>query len=336
MENKQNWSNSISNIRALAIIVVVFGHSIILYSSNWNIYTTKYTVPALDLLKRILDMFQMPLFFSISGYLFYFTYAKRRGILYLINSKIKRLIVPYILVSLLYVIPLRIIIHYPGYEHQTLIKLLTNILMATDIGHLWFLPALFLIFGIAWVGLWIIEKILGKNNIVNTVILFGGSLVLYFVGYKIGFGYGPLLSAYNYFIWFFVGYILCEHQQIIASIRKNQKISYVLGIIASSLIVINTIYPMSVILTIVIKIIFIFSIYVWIPSNKNKIINIISENSFGIYLFHSPLTYIIYTLDVNANPVVVVGINFIVCGIIASILTILLRKIKLGFMIGEV
>jgi hypothetical protein len=39
---------------------------------------------------------------------------------------------------------------------------------------------------------------------------------------------------------------------------------------------------------------------------------------------------------VNANPVVVVGINFIVCGIIASILTILLRKIKLGFMIGEV
>ena len=123
MENKQNWSNSISNIRALAIIVVVFGHSIILYSSNWNIYTTKYTVPALDLLKRILDMFQMPLFFSISGYLFYFTYAKRRGILHLINSKIKRLIVPYILVSLLYVIPLRIIIHYPGYEHQTLIKL---------------------------------------------------------------------------------------------------------------------------------------------------------------------------------------------------------------------
>ena len=78
MENKQNWSNSISNIRALAIIVVVFGHSIILYSSNWNIYTTKYTMPTLDLLKRVLDMFQMPLFFSISGYLFYFTYAKRR------------------------------------------------------------------------------------------------------------------------------------------------------------------------------------------------------------------------------------------------------------------
>ena len=96
MENKQNWSNSISNIRALAIIVVVFGHSIILYSSNWNIYTTKYTMPTLDLLKRVLDMFQMPLFFSISGYLFYFTYAKRRGILHLINSKIKRLIVPYI------------------------------------------------------------------------------------------------------------------------------------------------------------------------------------------------------------------------------------------------
>lgn len=157
MENKQNWSNSISNIRALAIIVVVFGHSIILYSSNWNIYTTKYTVPALDLLKEYWICFKCHCF-SISGYLFYFTYAKRRGILHLINSKIKRLIVPYILVSLLYVIPLRIIIHYPGYEHQTLIKLLTNILMATDIGHLWFLLTLFLIFGIAWVGLWIIEK----------------------------------------------------------------------------------------------------------------------------------------------------------------------------------
>lgn len=64
-------NTKIVNIRAIAILLVVFGNSIILYSSTWNLYTSTNQVLILDYLKRIIDLIQMPLFFSISGFLFF-------------------------------------------------------------------------------------------------------------------------------------------------------------------------------------------------------------------------------------------------------------------------
>ncbi len=66
----------INNIRALAILIVIFGHSIILYSSSWSLYETMQTSPILDNVKKVINLFQMPLFFSLSGYLF--TFSKTR------------------------------------------------------------------------------------------------------------------------------------------------------------------------------------------------------------------------------------------------------------------
>lgn len=53
----------ISNIRALAIMIVVLGHSIIIYDTNWGYYTAKYQSEMLQSLKHIINYFQMPLFF---------------------------------------------------------------------------------------------------------------------------------------------------------------------------------------------------------------------------------------------------------------------------------
>lgn len=47
----------INNIRAVAILVVVFGHSIILYSSTWNLYETLQTSIILDNIKEIINIF---------------------------------------------------------------------------------------------------------------------------------------------------------------------------------------------------------------------------------------------------------------------------------------
>lgn len=68
----------LTNIRAMAIFMVVLGHSIILYSSAWNLYETSVSVPFLDMLKKIIDIPQMLLFFSLSGYLFVFSHQKKR------------------------------------------------------------------------------------------------------------------------------------------------------------------------------------------------------------------------------------------------------------------
>lgn len=58
---KKNYK--LDNIRTFAILTVVIGHSIILYSSQWNLYEPSRTSDVLDLIKRVINLYQMPLFF---------------------------------------------------------------------------------------------------------------------------------------------------------------------------------------------------------------------------------------------------------------------------------
>lgn len=66
-------------IRALAILLVMLGHSIIIYSSGWNLYDTTQSAPVLAHLKDIINVIQMPLFFSVSGFCLVFTLRCKRG-----------------------------------------------------------------------------------------------------------------------------------------------------------------------------------------------------------------------------------------------------------------
>lgn len=69
----------IVSIRAVAIMMVAFGHSIILYSSQWNLYSTSVQAPLLDHAKNVINMLQMPLFFSVSGFCLVFTLLRGGG-----------------------------------------------------------------------------------------------------------------------------------------------------------------------------------------------------------------------------------------------------------------
>ena len=140
------WSNKISNIRTIALLLVVFGHSIIIYSSSWDLYSTVNDVFVLDSIKKIIDIIQMPLFFSISGFLFYFTHKKGGSFVSLVKNKMKRLIIPYFMIGFTYMLPIRIVIGYKGYEGASAISIIEKFLKVEDVGHLWFLPALFFIF----------------------------------------------------------------------------------------------------------------------------------------------------------------------------------------------
>ena len=149
----------IGNIRALAIFLVVLGHSIILYSSNWDLYSTNVAVPFLDELKKYIDIIQMPLFFSLSGYLFVFTHGKKRGFGQLLKNKSLRLVVPFLGIAVLYLLPIRLLIGFPSYQNMGVLGFADKILNSNDVGHLWFLPALFIIFLLGELILLLAEKI---------------------------------------------------------------------------------------------------------------------------------------------------------------------------------
>ena len=161
---KTNQEDRLVNIRALAILLVVIGHSIILYQPNWGLYHTTQQAPLLIDIKRIIDIIQMPLFFSLSGYLYVFTHKKNKGFCNLLLSKTKRLLIPYCIIAVCYMLPVRLIARYPGYQHISLKELLVKIITVNDVGHLWYLPALFISFMLAEIILGTADKLFTKRN----------------------------------------------------------------------------------------------------------------------------------------------------------------------------
>ena len=73
-DKKKNFN--ITFLRFVAILVVMFGHSIIIYDPNWGYFTSTIKVDSLVYIKHIINIIQMPLYFCISGFVFYYTISK--------------------------------------------------------------------------------------------------------------------------------------------------------------------------------------------------------------------------------------------------------------------
>lgn len=323
------------NIRSFAILVVVLGHSIILYSSAWNLYQTSISVPFLDRLKWIIDVLQMPLFFSLSGYLFVFTHQKKYGFLQLVKNKVLRLLVPYLGIAVLWLLPIRFSVGFPSYQDISVTTFLEKLLTSEDVGHLWFLPALFLMFVLSELILSIAEKIPGIKK-VSAIFLCVAALGLYLEGYRIGFGYPPLLGAFNYLIWFSLGYLLNTYSRIL-------KRTYDIPLIKWGLLLLNValyayccvVGSVRVLISLLLRGLCIINAYGAMPQRTCGIVEKVDRNSFGIYLFHSPLIYFTFSMIPNASPIIVVFVNFVIFGAVAYGLTELVRKTKLKVLIGE-
>lgn len=313
-------NNKIVNIRALAILIVVLGHSIILYSKGWWFYQSIYSVPFLDKLKNFINIIQMPLFFSISGFLFYYSLNKKSKFKNFLIKKSKRLLIPFIIIGICWMIPIKLLVHYAGYQDLSFLKIIGTLFLGTDSGHLWYLPTLFIIFIIVFIMKKILDK---KYDIIIAIIL----LIISYISMNLNI-YPYLNQALYYLYYFYIGFLINKYQ------TKNINIYLLLGITISSFILLITFNNIKL-LEYIFTTLFIFLIYQIISNKENKIIQIISENSYGIYLIHSPLIYITYTYLTNINPIMVVFINFVIFGIIALLLSILIRRTKLKFILGE-
>lgn len=327
--------SQIGNIRALAIFLVVLGHSIILYSSGWDLYETSRDVPFLNWLKWFIDIPQMPLFFSLSGYLFVFTHSKKRGFVHLLKNKALRLLVPYIGIGLCFLLPVRVAIGFPSYQNMGIGDMARKLLTASDVGHLWFLPALFFAFLLSEIILTIAEKIPGVRKC-PALFLCLAALALYLEGYRIGLGYPPLLSAFNYLIWFSFGYFLNVQQHIVRKVYQIPGLKWALLALNAALLAYCLFADsLRVLFSLGMKALCILNAYGAMPEKSCSLVDQIDRNSFGVYLFHSPLIYITFATIPNAHPAVVVFMNLVVFGAVAYGLTALIRKTKLKVLIGE-
>ena len=135
----------LSNIRALAITLVVIGHSIILYSHTWNLLPTTVQCLPLDRLKEVVYLCHMQLFFLVSGYLFLNTMQKS-SVTDIFVNKVRRLLIPYVIIGLVWMIPLKLIVGVPFYEGVSLWQIVLRFMLGIENGHLWFVYALMWMF----------------------------------------------------------------------------------------------------------------------------------------------------------------------------------------------
>ena len=192
------YNQKINNIRAFAILIVVLGHSIILYSSQWALYESERTCVALDYAKQIINLFQMPLYFSISGYLFSMRWGERKAGRFIVN-KVRRLIVPFFAIGMMWMIPIKLLLRYPHYEGRSYLGALFMLLNGSDVGHLWYLPTLFLIFIIVY----FVIRILGNSATVWTIALIVTLVINVLEKQLPSFGIIYLSNTYRY-AWGFV------------------------------------------------------------------------------------------------------------------------------------
>jgi fucose 4-O-acetylase-like acetyltransferase len=318
-----NRHYKLDNIRALAIMAVVLGHSIILYSTSWNLYEPAVECPFLDYLKRLINIFQMPLFFSLSGYLLS-AFGCRKEFPKFISVKFIRLIVPFVCVGTLLMIPLKMVLGYAGYtgvEYMTAIRWLFN---GTEAGHLWYLPTLFLIFAVSY---WVIKC--SQQYPAILAVSFVVAVMLHYFRHDIpDFNIPYQYPVFEHLWGFLFGCVI--HRFRIDQKFMKYKVLFLVGCIPLAVI-----EMVSGRIDILASALIVLCIYLWIPDAACDFLTMLSKNSFGIYLLHSPLIYVTFTYFANTHPILVVSMNLFVWGALSLIMTKALRKCALKFLIGE-
>ena len=294
MVANKNRINEYSVLRVLAMILVVIGHCQIFYIGNIQFDIPKTTMYYIfEIIVEIIYKFHMPLFFFLSGAIYFVStnYRNKYNTLKeLIVSKFKRLIIPYFAVSFFMLIPMRALIGV--YNNSNILKGITkDILLFHDPAHLWFLPVLFTVF----VLFYIIAKLSRRPFIIYLIVA-----AVYIAALKIPDRYDLSL---RYLLWFTFGYafesVRIKYNQFLKG--KNIALSITLIIIFAALFVVKTEsvminLAMSNILT-ASGILITYNIALCL-SNSNKfmslrVFGILNKYNFDIYLYHDIFNYII-------------------------------------------
>ena len=328
---KKRTIHEITNLRALAILFVVVGHSIIIYSSTWGRYTSEIKVPALDYLKAYINIIQMPLYFSISGFLY--NLSAKRPFAVFVKNKAKRLLVPWVFFAVAMMYPVRMLVHYHGYQGLSFPYIFFQLtLLGKDDGHVWFLSCLFLCFIMSYLYDQLIERI-HMDAVVSKIVILFIAFAFMRKEYLLG-DIGLFRNPGKYLFYFQIG---C----IISMFWDRRKKDIRVQIIGAMIYIVSSVLGMTLlkykytIPYVMIRILLVVSLYMIVPGKTCKATEFLSNYSFGLYLFHSPLVYITCAYMPNVHPVIFVGMNLIVFGLLSILLTWVFKHSALRVLIGE-
>lgn len=330
--------NNITCIRGITCLLVVIGHILGLFT--WLVPSnmgggTDYKV--ILFLRNFIYTFHMPLFMSVSGYLFYFELGKNSNFITFAVKKFFRLIVPFIIMLYGYYRPADYLIGNETFViHESAIANIYEYLKISTTGALWYLYILF--------GIFIFNKLLSffLSFIWNSKITIWLSFTIFAIASfaaQVIFSGGTIHHLLMYNFYFFLGTVVHYYYQKLSDIPKWVPIaSFLLFGNLSALSIIENKY-INTVLVMMAAICAIISAYLvtdkYIHKTPNHLITLLDSYSMGIYLFHTPIIRIVAYYMGNHSPIIIILATFII-GLMSSILlTLLVRKLHLGFIIGE-
>lgn len=330
-------------IRLFLIVMLVFYHAFAIFSGAWGALDGYPEIYVYDMMDKLSYACLLETFVFISGYIFggqvrwkgTATVLKPQNIFW---KKFKRLIIPSMLFSVLYLLTL-------GDLSKSFLTLAYEVLCG--VGHMWFLPMLFWCF----IYVYLIEKYISKWIVLLLFVMMFVSLI-------------PLPLRINtamyYFIFFYTGYYIQKND-----LHFNGKMSVLLPVLVLlfALIFVLKIYVgelnaewgmelfnnlwtvkcLHVVTNLVLKLVCAsFGISLLMILSRMVVNNTdtslwgpifkVSESCFGVYIFQQFILKLFnrsdlpYVINVWLYPWVL----FIVSLGLSLLMTILLRKTKIG------
>lgn len=294
-------------LRVITILIVVLGHSDFLYSNDFTVCDViSDTLPGFVIeyktLRPWIYSFHMPLFVLLSGALFSITYSKYTLKSYF-ESRIKRLMLPYIACGVLFSIPIKWFVGYFG-NHGIIYAYARSLVAMISPGHLWFLWVAFV--------LNVVFFVLAKYGFLEKV----GGVLLACIALN-------LLSIYRvewfqlyrlceYPLYFYLGYLFEKYEVrrrlcvTVMQLKRWKETLLLCGIFLVTVLFVamSELLDMSVLYAHIFAIIqalagsmliYLFSVVLSYRTAimDTRLFKTLERRNFSIYLYHEPLQFLL-------------------------------------------
>lgn len=286
-------------LRGVVILLVLLGHSLYMAAGSkygglsfFDLIQGDEAMKVNNGLQLFVDMiygFHMPLFMMLSGAVYMYTRKEINTIKEVgafISKKAKRLLIPFVLVTIFWQIPLKYI---SGYFTNGIKDAILGQLLLFGNSHLWFIVVLFIIFVVvAFIEYFNISRI-------SIVIAIACFIMGYFVEGNM------MLLSLQYGIWFFLGAVF---EKYVRPRIENGKLFPLKGLLAGIVYVVvffigkHYFYEgffqyVYTIITGIVGSLFIMYVALVLEKMNWSIFEKIGDISFDLYLYSDSLNYVI-------------------------------------------
>lgn len=347
-------------LRVIVTFLVIIGHStyFCIMTPYGGCDYTSLTIPNLSIIARLatyitrfIYLFHMPCYMALSGALYRLKNLGEggyRSYKSLIADKAKKLLIPFIVVTFLYSVPLKYISGYYSNSNNIFKDIFVGQVLLQGNSHLWFLLTLFVIFIITYS----LEKFVKADDRIVLFILFALSFISSIVQINI------MQYTMEYAFWFYMGYCfenirerLNKKRNTLVKILCLGIVVFILSVLLSYFIpeyseidvydIIDRIMSYISSLTGCLVLYSVSFLMSKTSAVENNMIKIVRNNSFGLYLYSDTWNYVILNISAMlfGNAIFITNIGFamlyigriIITFTFALLVSTVLKKLKIKY-----